>query len=181
MQITQIDYHKLDAYDDDNELVNVIVETPKGSRNKLKFEEKLGIFVLSSIIGEGLRFPFDFGFVPSTKGEDGDPLDILLLMDEPTYPGVLVEARLIGVVEAEQGKKKKRNDRLIAVAHKSIVFKHVQDAEDLHEDFITQLGEFFRFYNEDKNKKFKILGTRGRNHAHKLIEEGARRFKKSND
>src|SRR5215212_8024826 len=87
---------------DDPSHVNVVVETPQGSRNKYNFDERLGVFRLGGVLPAGAVFPFDFGFVPSTVGGDGDPLDVLVLMDEPAFPGCLVEARLLGVVEAVQ-------------------------------------------------------------------------------
>src|ERR687890_1560322 len=105
----------LDTFHDDEEL-NVIIETPKGSRNKYNYDEKLGLFRLGGVLTSGASFPFDFGFVPSTLGGDGDPLDVLVLMDEPAFAGCLVRARLLGVIEAEQTEKGKtaQNDRLIA-------------------------------------------------------------------
>src|SRR4030095_8345221 len=98
--------------------VRVIIETPKGSRNKFKYDPVSRMFKLSKVLPEGMVFPYDFGFVPLTKGDDGDRLDVLVLMDEPTFPGCLLECKLVGVLEAEQEekKKKKRNPRLIAVA-----------------------------------------------------------------
>src|SRR5687768_1900762 len=118
----------LSTYDEDSGTINVIIETPKGSRNKYEYDEKFGLFVLNEVLPAGASFPFDFGFVPSTKGEDGDPLDVLVLMDEAAYPGVLVPARLIGVIEAEQteGGKTERNDRLIAVAENSHTHREVR-------------------------------------------------------
>ncbi len=92
----------LDARDFESGDLNVIIETPKGSRNKFKFDEKLGIFTLKHVLPLGAVFPFDFGFIPSTRGEDSDPLDVLVLMDEPAFAGCLVPARLLGVIEAEQ-------------------------------------------------------------------------------
>ena len=82
--------------------VEIIVETPKGSRNKYKYDPDNDVFKLSKVLPEGMVFPYDFGFVPSTKAADGDPLDVLMLMDEATFPGCLVECRLIGVIKAEQ-------------------------------------------------------------------------------
>src|SRR5581483_718248 len=81
----------------DDSILQVIVETPKGSRNKYKFEPKLGMFVLGKVLPDGMVFPYDFGFVPSTMADDGDPLDVLLLMDEPAFPGCLIESHVIGV------------------------------------------------------------------------------------
>src|SRR5687767_2473398 len=90
--------------DVEGKTVNVIVETPKGSRNKFKFDEESGCFILGSVLPAGYTFPFDFGYVPGTLAEDGDPVDVLLLMDQPAFPGCLVRARLIGVLEAKQCK-----------------------------------------------------------------------------
>ncbi len=94
------DPESLPAFEDDDSL-NVIIETAKGSRNKFKYDEKLRFYRLSKVLPRGMSFPFDFGFVPSTKGEDGDPIDVLLLMDEPVFPGCLVIPRLIGVIEGK--------------------------------------------------------------------------------
>ena len=99
--------------------IEVVIETPKGSRNKFKYDPGSDRFKLSKVLPEGMVSPYDFGFVPATKGSDGDPIDVLVLVDEPTFPGCLLECRLIGILEAEQeamDQKKKRNDRLIAVA-----------------------------------------------------------------
>src|SRR5689334_13079142 len=96
----------------------VVIETPKGSPNKLAFEPRYGAFVLKGVLPAGAVFPFDFGFVPSTRADDGDPLDVLVLMDAPVSPGCVVPSRLIGAIEAEQTEDgtKERNDRLLAVA-----------------------------------------------------------------
>jgi len=105
-------------YPDDASLVRVIIETPKGCRNKYKYDPEIGAFKLSKVLPEGMVFPYDFGFIPGTKAEDGDPIDVLLLMDQPAFAGCVIESRLIGVLEAEQSKQgeTERNDRLIAVA-----------------------------------------------------------------
>src|SRR5205807_404345 len=95
------DLEHLDA-DNDAGVLHVIIETPKGSRNKFKYDPEHGLFKLSGVLPLGAVFPYDFGFVPSTTGGDGDPLDVLVLMDEPAFAGCLVPGRLIGVIEAEQ-------------------------------------------------------------------------------
>src|ERR1700752_5285187 len=92
----------LPAFDATTGDLNAIVDTPKGSRNKFKYDPRSGLFKLSGTLPLGNSFPFDFGYVPSTAGEDGDPLDVLILMDEPAFVGCLVPSKLIGVIEAEQ-------------------------------------------------------------------------------
>src|SRR4051794_11755247 len=109
---------RLPPFDPHSECLNVVIDTPKGCRNKFAFDEERSVYILKSVLPQGAVFPFDFGSVPGTVAEDGDPLDALVLMDEPAFCGCLVEARPIGVIKARQGKKGKkfeRNDRLIAV------------------------------------------------------------------
>jgi len=168
----------LDTNDTDSGTLNVIIETPKGSRNKYDYDEELGLFVLKGVLPAGASFPFDFGFVPSTKGEDGDPLDVLVLMDEAAYPGVLVPARLIGVIEAEQTEdgKTERNDRLIAVAENSHTRREVQSLDQINDNLIEEVEHFFVSYNTIKGKGFKPLGRFGPERAAQLIEEGAQRL-----
>jgi inorganic pyrophosphatase len=90
-------------------LTNAIVETPRGSQNKFDYDPKQGVFVLNKTLPMGTVFPFDFGFIPGTPGEDGDLLDILVIMEEPAYPGCLVRIRLLGVLKATQQEKKGKN------------------------------------------------------------------------
>src|SRR5215831_7743721 len=104
-----------------------IIETPKGCRNKFDYDPDSNLFMLGGLLPEGMMFPFDFGFIPSTRGEDGDPLDILVLMDAPAHVGCLIDVRLIGVISAEQTDKGKKetNDRLLGVAIHSYDHEHL--------------------------------------------------------
>ena len=95
-------FDRLSSFDPETGDLNVIVDTPKGNRNKFVYDEELGLFRLGGVLPAGAVFPYDFGFVPGTLGGDGDPMDALILMDEPAFVGCLVECRLIGVIEAEQ-------------------------------------------------------------------------------
>ena len=97
----------LDA--DSDATIQVIIETPKGSRNKYAFDVEQKIFELSKVLPAGMAFPYDFGFIPSTKAEDGDPTDVLVLMDEPAFPGCLLKCRVVGVIEGVRAKRKKNN------------------------------------------------------------------------
>jgi inorganic pyrophosphatase len=150
----------------------VVIETPKGSPNKLAFESRYGTFVLKGVLPAGAVFPFDFGFVPSTRAEDGDPLDVLVLMDAPVFPGCIVPSRLIGVIEAEQTEdgKTERNDRLLAVAANSATHRSIHKLSDLSQDLVAQIEHFFVSYNEAKGKRFKVRRQSGRRHALVLVK-----------
>ena len=158
--------------------LNVIIETPKGSRNKFNFDHRLGIFRLKKILPPGAVFPFDFGFVPATLGDDGDPLDVLLLLEEPAFPGCLVPSRLVGVIEASQTKERKahRNDRLVAVARDAELYCHVQSIKNLNEEFLDRIEHFFISYNQVEGKLFKPLKRSGVAAAVKIIQSGQRAF-----
>src|ERR1700760_2323705 len=102
----------------DDDLVHAVVETPRGSRAKLKFDDKLRVFTLSKPLLVGLTYPYDWGFIPSTKAEDGDPTDVMIMHDAATYPGLMLKCRPIGVLEIMQsskGGKAERNDRIFLV------------------------------------------------------------------
>jgi len=172
-------YLRLAAIDPDTSQLNVIVDTPKGSRNKFKYDEKSGLFKLSGVLPVGSSFPYDFGFLPSTRGEDDDPLDVLVLMDDPAFVGCLVPARLLGVIEAEQTERTgetMRNDRLIAVAADSITHSSLKTLGTLDENLVDQIEHFFVSYNEIKGKRFKPLGRFGPTRARRLIDEGIKLF-----
>jgi inorganic pyrophosphatase len=150
--------------------VMVVIETPKGSPNKLAFEPRYGTFVLKGVLPAGAVFPFDFGFVPSTRADDGDPLDVLVLMDAPVYPGCIVPSRLIGVIEAEQTEDgvRERNDRLLAVAANSAAHRSIHQLSDLSQDLVAQIEHFFS-YNEMKGKRFEVKGRAGSKRARILV------------
>lgn len=162
--------------DEDQKVLNAVIETPSGSRNKFKFDEELGFFALSGVLPEGMVFPHAFGFVPNTKAADGDPEDILIIMDEPTFTGCIVRTRLLGVIEAEQTEdgKTERNDRLISVAAHSRDYSEIQNLDDLNKNMVKEIEQFFMNYNKERGKKFRVLGTRGPKQALKLLEKSLR-------
>lgn len=171
----------LSAYAAESDELNVIIETPKGSRNKFNYDEEYHLFKLGGVLPAGAVFPFDFGFIPSTLGGDGDPLDVLLLMDEPAFPGCLVPARLIAVIEAEQTERDgetTRNDRLIAIAADSHTHRNVRTLADISTALVDEIEHFFVSYNQIKGKQFKPLGRFGPIKAARLIEEGAQLFRR---
>ncbi len=170
---------QLDPFNEDDDDLNVIIETPKGSRNKFNYDVERGLFKLGGVLPAGAVFPFDFGFVPATLGGDGDPLDVLVLMDEPAFAGCLVAVRLLGVIEAEQTEEGEttRNDRLIGVAAKAHNHKGVRSLGQLHDNLVAEIEHFFVSYNEMKGKQFVPLGRFGPKRARDVVEAGMRAFK----
>jgi inorganic pyrophosphatase len=165
---------------DDSDTFQVIIETPKGSRNKYAFDPEQRIFALKTVLPAGMAFPYDFGFIPSTKAEDGDPTDVLVLMDEPAFPGCLLKCRLIGIIEGKEGPKKKivRNDRVVAIEQANHSWAKVTNIDDLGKTFIQELEEFFVNYHKLSDKQYRILDVRGPGEARQRIKNGMRAFKK---
>ncbi|WP_064742619.1 inorganic diphosphatase [Edaphobacter aggregans] len=153
----------LSPIDKKSNLFQVIVETPRNSRNKYAFDPDQQIFTLRKVLPAGMTFPYDFGFLPRTLAGDGDPIDVLVLMDEPAVPGCLICSRLIGVIEGEQieGKKRIRNDRLLAVADATHLYANVRKPEDLPQRFLNELEAFFVNYHHLEGKEYKLLGSKG--------------------
>jgi inorganic pyrophosphatase len=171
----------LDAIDRDSKCILVVVETPRGGRTKLAYDPDREAFVVKKVLPEGMSFPFDFGFIPSTLGEDGDPLDVLVLMDEPVATGSVVPSRLIGVIEAtqkEKGGKPEENARLVAVSEACLLFAEVKRLTDLPDAVVTQIEHFFVAYNEQEGKVFKPTGRHGPKRAATSLDTGRRRFKR---
>jgi inorganic pyrophosphatase len=170
---------RLAGFNDQEQNWNVIIETPKGCRNKFKYDDRLGVFKLNGVLPAGAAFPYDFGFIPSTLGDDGDPIDVLVLMDEPAFSGCLVGSRLIGVIEAEQTEEDGstvRNDRLIAVAAHARDYQDLKSVKDMNDNLKNEVEHFFVSYNEMRGKKFKLLGCRGPRRAQRLVEQAMDKF-----
>ena len=162
------------AFIKDTPQINVIIETPKGCGNKFTFDPETELFKLGKTLPEGLVFPLHFGFIPGTKGEDGDPLDALVMMDEGSFPGTLIECKVLGVIEArqeEKGGKEVRNDRVIAAALGSRSYSNINSINDLSKYFTEELSHFFITYNGIKNKKFTPLAHSGPKKAIALIKK----------
>ncbi len=163
---------RLPAIDDESGDVNAVVEAVKGTRNKFKFHPEHGLFIHDSVLPAGATYPFDFGFVPSTRADDGDPIDVLILMDEPSFVGAVVPVRLVGAITAKQRERNgvtERNDRLIGVAVNSVLYRDVKGLDDLPAPLIEQIEHFWISYNEIKGKEFTPLGRVGPRAAANLV------------
>jgi inorganic pyrophosphatase len=171
---------RIPLFDRDSGELNVVIETPKGSRNKYRYDGGLAALRLGAVLGQGLAFPFDFGFFPSTLGEDGDPLDVVLLLDHAAPPGSVATARLIGVLEVRQkseGEPWERNDRFFAVATESHAYQTVGKLSDLGHELIDEIEAFFTHYTGLEGKRLDFLARRGPRRAAKLLNSGARAFR----
>ena len=157
-----------------------VVEASQGTRHKLKYTPEWDAFVLDNVLPIGLAFPYAFGFLPSTLGDDGDPLDVLVLADESLTPGSVVPCRIVGVIEAEQHDEDeeaaKRNDRLLAVAVKSHRHGDCTELKDLPANVLDEIEQFFVAFNASKGGSFRPLARRGAAVATRLVERGERRF-----
>lgn len=171
---------RLPLIDEESGDFNVVVETPKASRNKYKYDRESGVLRLGATLAEGLVFPFDFGFFPSTLGEDGDPLDVLVLLDSGVPPGCVVTTRLIGALEVEQkekGKPWKRNDRFFAVATHARSHLAVQRMADLPSNLVPEVEAFFVHYAGLDGKQLRVVHRSGPRRARRLLKVGAKAFK----
>jgi inorganic pyrophosphatase len=173
-----VNFSKLPVEDPETGDVLAVIETPRGSRNKYAFDEDLGMFRLKAILPQGNVFPFDFGFIPSTKADDGDPLDLLVLLEDSVPMGCAISVRLIGAIEAEQKEKGEawvRNDRLVGVATHAHVHADVNSMKDLDSRLLDEIEAFFAHYNRLEGKEFRVLDRCGPKSAAKLVDAARRK------
>lgn len=173
---------KLPSFTKDGD-VHVVVETPRGSRAKFAYDPQLGTFVLSKSLLTGLTYPHDWGFVPSTKADDGDPLDIMVIHDATTFPGIVLACRIIGVLQIEQKSKGKaeRNDRLFAVPRRSHSEQALRDVRGLSKPIQQELEKFFIATDELEAKKLEIIGWKGPKFAMSAIKDSVKTFSKNDE
>jgi inorganic pyrophosphatase len=181
----KFDFNHIPAlYDEDeNEPfgINVIIETPRGTRNKFAFKEKYGVIELRRILRGGMVWPCDFGFVPQTLAEDGDAIDVALLIDEPCFPGCLVHARLLGSIGLR--KDDEENDRFIAcpvsLPGSASTWDEVRTLEDIGRRHLRELEGFLRDYQTFEGNKIEMTGIRGAEEAMESVRKAIEVWKKN--
>jgi inorganic pyrophosphatase len=170
----EIDLSRLPlTVESDEDAFQVVIETPKDSRNKYAYDAEAGVFRLRKVLPAGMAFPYDFGFLPSTLAEDGDPVDVLVLMDQAAFPGCVLSCRLIGAILGEQQEAKGkpvRNDRLVAIETLNHSYCAVRRISDLGKHFLEELEAFFVDYHDISSEKFKVLSVVGPGKARKLAK-----------
>jgi inorganic pyrophosphatase len=153
--------------------VDIIIETPKGSREKYKYDEDHRLFRLHKTLHASLSFPYDFGFIPKTKGEDGDPIDVMIISEFQSFPGCVMDCRIIGCIKAEQSADGKmiRNDRFLAVPEPSVIYENVLSIQDLSPTILIEIVSFFTTYMQLEGKEFLLLGNLDALQATALLKE----------
>lgn len=137
-------------------LINVLIEIAAGSKNKYEYDKDLQAFALDRVLYSSVQYPYDYGFVPNTLADDGDPLDGIVLMDEPTFPGCVIAARPIGMLEMIDGGD--RDEKILCVPDKDPRYAHVHSLKDIAPHRLNEIAEFFRSY---KNLEKKVTEIRG--------------------
>jgi inorganic pyrophosphatase len=170
-----LDYTKLPIGGKAPNLVNAVIEIPKDSVNKYEYDEQLHVFRLDRTLFSPVHYPGDYGFFPSTLGMDGDPVDVLVLVEAPSFPGCVIEVRPIGVLcMIDQGK---RDEKVLAVAESDPLYREVKDCSQVFEHTLREIEHFFSIYKKLEGKKTEIAGWNGVEIARKIISEGQARFK----
>lgn len=165
---------KLPPGDDAPHSVNAIIEVPKGSASKYEYDDKLGVFRLDRVLYSPMHYPGNYGFVPSTLAEDGDPVDILVLNDQPIYPGALLEARPIGFLEMSD--EKGRDQKILAVSMGDPRYKEYMSLKDVTRHRLREIEHFFEIYKELEGKATEVEGWCDVEDAHRLILDGIAAF-----
>ena len=147
--------------------VNVVVEIPKGSTNKYEIDHETGIVKLDRVLFSPLFYPCDYGFIPETLYSDGDPLDALVILTHPTFPGCIVEAKPIGALGMRD--EKGVDDKIICVATKDPRYSDIDDLDDLSEHLRREIVHFFAVYKELEEKAVEVLGWNTKAKAHQII------------
>jgi len=158
-----------------NASVLAFIEIPKGSRNKYEFDKKLGAFKLDRVLYSSVHYPTDYGYIPDTLWEDGDPLDILVMVSEPTFPGCLIDARPIGGLDMSD--EKGSDFKVLAVAENDPRYENICSLQDLPEHLLKEIANFFETYKILEEKETQILGWHNAEESRARIEHSRKLFR----
>ncbi|ALF55855.1 inorganic pyrophosphatase [Nostoc piscinale CENA21] len=150
-------------------ILNVLIEIPGGSKNKYEYDKELEAFALDRVLYSSVRYPYDYGFVPNTLADDGDPLDGMVIIDEPTFPGCIIAARPIGMLEMIDGGD--RDEKILCVPDKDPRYTHVKSLNDVAPHRLDEIAEFFRTYKNLEKKVTEILGWQDVGTVSALVEK----------
>jgi inorganic pyrophosphatase len=156
-------------------VINVLIEIPGGSKNKYEFDKDMNAFALDRVLFASVKYPYDYGFVPNTLADDGDPLDGMVIMDEPTFPGCVIAARPIGMLEMIDGGD--RDEKILCVPVEDPRYKEVKSLKDIAPHRLEEIAEFFRTYKNLEKKVTEILGWKDVDAVNPLVEECVKAYK----
>ncbi len=168
-------WHEISAGKESPNLINVIIEIPKGSKNKYEIDKENGLIKLDRAMKSSQDYPFDYGFVPQSYWEDDDPLDVVLLTTYPLSPGILVEARPVAVMWMKDGGD--GDDKIIAVPKNDPRWDEVKDLADVNKHTIKEIQHFFETYKSIEGKEVKVSGVDGRERALEIIKKGLEMYR----
>jgi len=166
--------HELDPGLEMPRTVRMIVEIPKNSSNKYEYDPALGVLRLDRALYSAMHYPGDYGFIPGTLAEDGDPLDILTLVDEPSYPCVAVAVRPVGLLSMVDGREV--DDKVLAVPNRNPRFDQIRGIKDVFPHVLREIEHFFAIYKELEGKVTRIRGWKGPREAHAYIRKSRARY-----
>jgi inorganic pyrophosphatase len=150
-------------------IVNVLIEIAGGSKNKYEFDKDLNAFALDRVLFSSVQYPYDYGFIPNTLADDGDPLDGMVMMDEPTFPGCVIAARPIGMLLMIDGGD--RDEKILCVPDKDPRYAHVKSIKDIPQHRLDEIAEFFKTYKNLEKKVTEIQGWKDVEAVMPLVEE----------
>lgn len=150
-------------------LVNVLVEIPAGSKNKYEFDKDMQAFILDRVLFASVQYPYDYGFIPNTLADDGDPLDGMVMMDQPTFPGCVIAARSIGMLEMIDGGD--RDEKILCVPAEDPRYAGVKTLADVAPHRLDEIAEFFRTYKNLEKKVTEILGWKDADQVAALVKQ----------
>ena len=168
-------WHDIEPGTDIPEIINVVVEIPKGSMNKYEYDKKHNMIKLDRVLFSPFHYPGDYGLVPQTLSEDGDPLDALVLVTNPTYPGILIEARPIGLLQMKDAGE--LDDKIICVSTNDPRYLHTTDISGIEDHYRSEIAHFFQVYKDLEGKKVEIIGWQSAKEAKRIIIESIKRYK----
>ncbi len=170
-------WHDIETGSKTPSIVNVIVEIPKGSQNKYEYDKKNNIIKLDRVLFSPLYYPGDYGIIPQTYAEDGDPLDALVLVTNPTFPGVLIEARPIGLLRMKDSNK--IDNKILCVAKDDPRYAGMRNISDLEKHNLKEISHFFQVYKQLEGKKVKVVGWKNSESAKRVIVHSVNLYKKT--
>ena len=167
-------YSKVRIGEQSPEKIDVVIEIPRGSHHKYEYDEQMHEIKLDRVLHSAVFYPTDYGFIPDTRGGDGDHLDALVIISEPTFPGCIMEVRPIGVLSMSDDKGE--DHKIICICSNDPRLKEINSLDDLDEHHKNEIQHFFEVYKQLENKEVDVRGWLGKDEAFKIINEGKEKY-----